>query len=189
VIARRRSWWWLLPPLVAAPVAVGQQPSPRPVQAVDSVDFTRYVGRWYEIAKFPNRFQHQCRAETTADYTLRPDGTLQVVNQCRTAAGDTSRAAGTARLAKRSGPTSKLKVRFAPGVLAFLPFVWGDYWILDLDPAYRVVLVGNPGRDYLWVLSRTPQLDDSTYARLRLAAAAQGFDTTRLEPSTQAGSR
>ncbi len=150
------------------------------VHSIPEVDLQRYAGRWYEVARLPNRFERQCVAETTADYQLLPNGELRVINSCRTARGDTSRAEGRARLADRRGPNSRLKVRFAPGFLSFLSMVWGDYWILDLTPDYDAALVGSPDRKYLWVLSRTATLDDSVYHHMLDVAASQGFDVGRI---------
>jgi apolipoprotein D and lipocalin family protein len=150
------------------------------VRSVSSLDLERYAGRWYEIAKFPNRFQARCRTETTAEYELLPDGQFRVTNRCRGADGQLIEVEGRARLADRNGPTSQLKVRFAPAILSWLPMVWGDYWVLDITTDYSAVLVGTPSREYLWVLARTPQPDDSIYQRLTATAAAQGFDVTRL---------
>ncbi len=170
-------------PLVVALAAA--RDTPVAVQPVAEVDLTRYAGRWHEVARFPNRFQEKCVAETTADYTLLPDGTVRVVNACRKADGSVTTAEGRARVAGRS---STLKVRFAPGWLSFLPFVWGDYWILDLTADYGAALVGSPDRKYLWILARTPKLDEATYTRLVAAAAAQGFEVDRLVKSpAQAG--
>jgi apolipoprotein D and lipocalin family protein len=90
------------------------------------------------------------------------------------------RAEGRARVADKAGPTSRLKVRFAPAFLSWLPMVWGDYWVLDLTDDYGAALVGTPDREYLWVLSRTPALADSTWRRLLATAAGQGFDVARL---------
>ncbi len=94
-----------------------------------------------------------------------------------------NRAEGRAKLAHRDGPASQLKVRFAPGFLSFLPMVWGNYWILDLTEDYGAALVGDPSREYLWVLSRTPELDEQVYRRLVATAEAQGFDIARLKRS------
>ena len=163
---------------------VGMQEGSRgPVRSVPSVDLRRYVGRWHEIARFPNSFQRKCARETTAEYELLPGGDIRVVNLCRGADGQVIRAEGRARLADRDGPTSRLKVRFAPGFLSFLPMVWGDYWVLDLTDDYGAALVGTPSREYLWILARTPQLDEATYQRLLATATAQGFDVTRLAKS------
>lgn len=166
--------------LVTTPSLMAQAPAPPPVHAVPSVDLARYAGRWHEVARFPNRFQQACARETTADYELLPDSTLRVTNRCRRADGSVLEATGRARLADAKGPTSRLKVRFAPAWLSFLPMVWGDYWILDLTDDYSVALVGDPGRKYLWILARTPEPADSLYQRMVGTAASQGFDVSRL---------
>ena len=164
---------------VMAILAVQDSP-PGPVLSVPEVDLERYAGRWHEVARLPNKFQGKCVGETTADYELLADGALRVVNACRGADGRITKVEGRARLANRDGPTSRLKVRFAPAILSWLPMVWGDYWVLELTPDYGAALVGTPDRKYLWVLSRTAQLDDSIYRRLVATAAAQGFDVARL---------
>jgi apolipoprotein D and lipocalin family protein len=128
----------------------------------------------------PNGFQARCVGETTAEYELLPDGQIRVVNTCRKADGSLMRAEGRARLAERDGPASRLKFRFAPSFLSFLPMVWGDYWVLDLTEDYHAALVGEPGRQYLWILSRSPRLDDPTLRRMLATASAQGFDVDRL---------
>jgi len=163
--------------------AAGQEP-PEPVQAIPSLDLDRYAGVWHEVARLPNGFQRRCVGDVTASYELR-DGGITVVNTCRAADGSTIRAEGRARLADHDGPASRLKVRFAPGFLSFLPMVWGDYWVLDLTADYTAALVGTPDRRYLWVLSRSPELDAATYDRLVATAARQGFDVARLVRSSQ----
>jgi apolipoprotein D and lipocalin family protein len=141
------------------------------MRAVGSIDLQRYSGKWYEIARLPNRFQRDCASDTTATYTLRPDGKITVLNQCRTAEGKVKSARGTARLASAQGPSSKLKVTF------FWPFS-GDYWVIDLDPDYRWAAIGEPGRSYFWVLSREPRLDEGVLSGILQRATAQGY---RLE--------
>lgn len=157
----------------------------RPPATQDWVDLERYAGRWYEIARLPNRFQDKCAGDVQATYTLRPHGRVSVVNECRTKDGGTTRAEGIARRAHPRGPGSRLKVRFAPAVLSLLPFVWGDYWILELDREYRHAVVGDPSRRYLWILGREPAMDDATYRGLVAAAARAGFDTARLVRTPQ----
>lgn len=161
-------------------------PSQGAVVPVDSVDLDRYAGRWYEVARFPNSFQSDCAGETVAEYERLTSGQIRVVNQCRQADGTMKRAEGRAKLADRDGPTSKLKVRFAPAFLSFLPLVWGKYWVLDLTEDYSAALVGDPGRKYLWVLSRTPVMTDSIYRRMVATAERQGFDVRRLQLSPAA---
>lgn len=158
-----------------------------PPRVVPSVDFGRYAGRWYEVARLPNRFERDCAGDVTATYTARPDGRIGVLNRCRAKGGEWKEAEGVARAADRKGPNSKLKVRFAPGWLSFLPFVWGDYQIIELAEDYSHAVVGDPGRDYLWFLAREPRLDDQTFNRLSAAAAAQGFDVSRLIRVEHAG--
>jgi apolipoprotein D and lipocalin family protein len=159
---------------------------PPPTQ--DWVDLARYAGRWYEIARLPNRFQEKCAGDVQAVYTLRPDGRVRVVNSCRKADGSLTQAEGVARRAEAEGPAGRLEVRFAPAFLSFLPFVWGDYWILALDRDYRHAMVGDPGRRYLWILSRDPALDDATYHDLVAQAKSLGYDVSRLARTAQTGS-
>jgi apolipoprotein D and lipocalin family protein len=155
-----------------------------PVQAVAFVDLNRYVGDWFEIAKFPNRFQRQCSGDVRARYTKRADGRIDVVNQCRTADGRTE-VHGVARLVDEQ-THARLQVRFAPAWLSWLPAVWGDYWIIGLAEDYSWAVVGDPSREYLWLLSRTPRLNDESVASARAAASANGFDVARLVKTPQA---
>ncbi len=155
-------------------------------EAVMSLDLERYTGKWYEIARLPNRFQTDCAGDVTAEYTLLENGRLDVVNACLKKSGKRDEAAGVARLANDDGPASKLKVRFAPWWLSWLPFVWGDYWVIDLDPDYRYAVVGTPDRKYLWVLSRIPRMNERTYNDIVAHAAGKGFDTSRLMRTKQA---
>ena len=154
------------------------------VKTIAALDVTRYLGTWYEIAKFPNWFQKKCVSNTKAVYTTKPDGNLRVLNSCKTATGETSEAEGLARqIGAKDSP--KLEVRFAPEWLSFLPLVWGDYWVIDLDPQYQVAAVSDPRREYLWVLSRSPQLDPKIYADLLQRLTQQQFDIQKLELTSQ----
>jgi apolipoprotein D and lipocalin family protein len=148
------------------------------------VELSRYVGRWYEIARFPNSFQKQCTNNVTADYRILPDSTIEVANRCRTASGEIDLAIGEARVVDKT-TNAKLQVRFAPSWLSWLPWVWGDYWILELDDAYSVVTVGTPNRDYLWVLARTPTISEAEYENRVDNATKQGFDTSKLVKTRQ----
>jgi apolipoprotein D and lipocalin family protein len=151
------------------------------VRSIPALDLARYAGLWYEVARLPNQFQNRCAAQVTAEYELLPDSSIRVVNRCLTSDGEPIRAEGRARLAKPGGPPSRLKVRFAPAIFAWLSMVWGDYWVLDLTDDYSAALVGTPDRRYLWLLSRTPELDSAVYDRLLATAGAQGFDLERLQ--------
>lgn len=154
------------------------------VKTVPQVDIIRYAGKWYEIAKYPNRFQKQCVANTTAVYNLTGGGNIEVINSCQTQDGKTDEATGRGKIADKK-TYSKLKVRFAPSYTSFLPFVWADYWIIDLDSNYQYAVVGTPKRDYLWILSRTPQMDENTYQEILNRVRGQGFDTNKLVKTPQ----
>ena len=160
------------------------QQSDQSVKTIASLDVPRYLGTWYEIAKFPNWFQKKCVSNTKAVYTAKSDGNLRVLNSCKTASGETSEAEGLARqIGAKDSP--KLEVRFAPEWLSFLPLVWGDYWVIDLDSQYQVAAVSDPRREYLWVLSRTPQIDPKAYADLFQRLKQQQFDIQKLELTSQ----
>jgi len=174
----------LLSGLCAVPALAAD--AARPLQPIESLMVPRYMGTWYEIAKFPNDFQKKCVGDTTASYHLGEDERVQVVNRCRTADGKSDMAEGVAR--QLGGATSpKLKVRFAPAILSFIPMVWGDYWVIDLDQNYQLSAVSEPKREYLWILSRTPQVDPAAYDALLARLTAQGLDVSKLvrTPQTQ----
>lgn len=170
----------------AADVAPGGgRPSPDGgPETIAALDVPRYMGTWFEIAKFPNRFQKKCAGGTRAEYSLLDDGMVRVVNRCRLESGETIDAEGAAR---QSGPATspKLEVRFAPRWLSFLPFVWGDYWVVDLDEQYRLAAVSEPKREYLWILSRTPTVPAEDYQRLLARLEQKGFDLGRLVATRQ----
>lgn len=152
-------------------LASQKQNAPLPV--AENVDLSRYQGKWFEIARLPLRFENVCASDVIAQYSLRKDGNVTVVNRCKETTGHVKTAKGVAKLRNPKGPKSQLKVSF------FWPF-YGDYWILDLDPQYRWALVGTPNRRYLWILSREPELAGETYTRLLEKAGTLGFDTSRL---------
>ncbi|WP_213953083.1 MULTISPECIES: lipocalin family protein [unclassified Variovorax] len=153
-----------------------------PLQVVAPVDLIRYAGLWHEQARLPNRFEKDCDGPVTAEYSLRDDGTVEVRNRCEMADGTVDEAIGTARVVPVAGQpgAGRLEVRFAPEWLSWLPMVWGDYWILKLDRDYRVALVGTPNRDFLWVLSRVPQLDSATIEAELEYARTLGFDVDKV---------
>ena len=185
-IAACRQWWCALALLAFGASSLAQHASP--LRAIETLDVQRYLGRWYELAKFPNRFQKSCMADTSADYALLEDGSLRVLNQCRNAQGEWEQAVGLAR--QVGGPQSaKLEVRFAPAWLSFLPFVWGAYWVVDLDERYELVAVSEPRREYLWILSRAPEVDQARYEALLVRLATMGLDVRKLEVSRQSFTR
>lgn len=164
---------------IAALLPAAQGQPPPAVRTVDSVDLGRYAGDWFEIARYPNKFQRRCASDVKASYAKRTDGRIDVVNRCRTAE-ETIEAHGVARIVD-TRTSAKLKVRFAPAALSFLPFVWGDYWILGVADDYAWAVVGSPDRKYLWILARTPALDPERYGLALDVARRNGFDTGRLQ--------
>jgi apolipoprotein D and lipocalin family protein len=151
-----------------------------PLPTVDRVDLSRYSGTWYEIARYPNRFQRDCQSDTTAEYTLRKDGKVQIVNSCRQKDIKTKTARGTAKIADKA-TNAKLRVTF------FWPF-YGDYWVIGLDSDYRYAIVGEPNRKYLWILSRTPEMDGSIYEEILGQVRAAGYDPEKLIKTRQSPS-
>ena len=150
-----------------------------PLKPIVSLDLPRYMGRWYELARYPNRFQQQCQGVATADYALLPTGNVKVLNRCPKGGGEVDEALGEARrLGPEGSPT--LQVRFAPAWLSFLPQVWGHYWVVELDAAYQLAVVSEPQREYLWVLSREPRLPAAQWSALEERLRAMGFDPARL---------
>lgn len=143
-----------------------------PLPVVDSVDLERYAGKWYEIARYPNTFERNC-VGVTATYSLRDDGRVNVVNRCRegSLSAPVRLIEGTARPVDASN--AKLKVTF------FWPFE-GDYWIIDLDEDYTYAVVGDPSRKFLWILSRTPHLDEETFDAIYEWLPTRGYDPDRL---------
>lgn len=149
------------------------------VRPVEAVDINRYVGRWFEIARFPAFFQRKCAKNALAEYSLAPNGKLRIENRCTTERGRIIRARGSARPVDRSG--AKFKVKFFPLMPA------ADYWIIDLDTEYRWAVVSEPQRRFLWILSRTPGLDGATLEDILQRLRGQGYDVERLVLSRQDG--
>jgi apolipoprotein D and lipocalin family protein len=152
----------------------------RPLEVVPHVDLKRYLGTWYEIAAIPQRFQKGC-VGVTAEYSLRKNGDIRVVNTCiqGTLDGDVRIARGKARVVDKT-TNAKLKVSF------FWPF-WGSYWIIGLDTDYQWAVVGHPSRHYLWVLSRSPQMDEVLYQQILEQIADQGYDLNLIKKTLQPG--
>ena len=144
---------------------------------VPFLDLGRYSGLWHEIAHLPMRYEGQCVDSVTATYTPLPDGTLEVRNECRTLKGALDASVGRARPTAVPGA---LQVRFAPRWLAWLPFVWADYWVLEVDHAYQWAIVGGPSRKYLWILSRRPTMGRALFERLVKSAEIMGYATEGL---------
>jgi len=150
---------------------------PPPLSTVPRVELDRYAGSWHEVALYPNRFQQACAADTTATYTPLGDGRIGVRNSCRRADGSEMAVDGVAEVVD-AATNAKLKVSF------FRP-IWGKYWIIDLADDYSYAVVGHPGRDYLWILSRTRALPETTYQGILGRLQAVSYDTTRLVRTLQ----
>ncbi len=140
------------------------------LEVVPHVELERYLGKWYEIARLPAKFQEGCDF-TTATYALSKDGSISVINAC-TKDGKAKQSKGKAKVIDNVS-NAKLKVTF------FWPF-YGDYWIIDLGKDYDYAVVGTPNRKYLWILNRSPKMDDALFSRLVESAKAKGFDVGRL---------
>lgn len=166
---------------LTAGCAILSQPDYReetsPPPTVESVDLTRYAGLWHEIARYPNWFEKGC-TDTTAEYALRDDGRISVTNSCtKQDTGERDVAEGVAKAVSGSN-NSKLKVKFAP---SWVPFAWGDYWILHLEPDYSAVLVGAPNGKYLWILARDEDPGQAVIDRILEKAETLGYETAPLK--------
>ena len=150
-------------------------PAGSPNTPVESLDLERYLGTWHEVARLPMFFQRKCVADTTARYALRDDSRITVTNRCRTADKDFIESQGLARTTTNAGA---LEVTFVPSMLTWLPGVWADYWVIDLDPNYRWAVVGGPSQGALWVLSREATMDEALLMRIKQRAEARGYSLT-----------
>lgn len=175
---------WLLVPLILTSLSllfivmkttVAQSQT---LETVTSVDLDKYAGKWYEIASYPQRFQKGCYC-TTAEYTVSEKGYVIVENRCNKDSinGKQSYIKGKAFVEKDSG-NSKLKVQF------FWPFK-GKYWIIDLAEDYSYAVVSHPNKKYLWILSRTPKMEEKIYQQILTRLEEKGFDLTKLQTTKQ----
>ncbi len=169
---------FILLPLILSGCATKDGINMKPLETVNSVNLERYVGQWYEIARYEHRFQKGC-VGSKATYSLRDDGKITVVNECfdESFSGKLRSAKGKAWVVDNQS-NAKLKVSF------FWPFA-GDYWIIDLGANYEYAVVGHPKRKYLWVLSRTPEMDENLYNEILARLEKQDYDTSKLLKSPQ----
>ena len=147
------------------------------LETVSNVELQRYLGKWYEIARLPNRFQNYCVGEVTADYKLLESGDIQVINRCRDQQGEMDEAKGIGRIVD-TGSNAKLEVSFVS--LFGLNLFWGDYWILGLGENYDYAVVGMPSRQYLWVLSRQTEMSTENWQVVQTIVQASGYDPSKL---------
>ncbi len=153
---------------------------PDQVEPVGGFDSGRYLGTWYEIARLPQWFQRGCY-NSTATYSLNDDGSVKVINRCQREGEAASVAEGEARVVPGSH-NAKLKVRFDNWFSRLLPKVTeGNYWIIALDKDYQTVVIGEPSREYLWILAHQPELNDDQYQALVQVAEDKGFPVDQLE--------
>lgn len=164
--------------------AFAQKKTESELKTVPSVDLKRYSGKWYEFARYPNKFQDQCVGNTSATYTIKKDNKIEVLNECVKNNGMIDKAKGEAKIVDKNS-NAKLKVRFAPKFLSFISAVWGDYWIIDLDENYNYVAIGDPKREYFWILSREPKLDDAIYQNILRRAEDKGFNPAKVIKTPQ----
>jgi apolipoprotein D and lipocalin family protein len=154
------------------------------LKTVNSVDLKQYGGKWFEIARYSNKFQKMCVGNTTATYTVKENKEIEVLNECLEKSGKINKAVGKAKIIDKT-TNAKLEVRFAPRYLSFLPQVWGDYWIIDLDRDYQYAVIGDPKREYFWILSRKPEMNDATYQAILRRAEANGFNPGKVYKTPQ----
>ncbi len=153
--------------------------SKNPLTTVQSVDLGRYAGTWYEIARLPMWFQRHC-VDSKAIYTLQDDGRLRVRNECVTDSGAVAQVDGTAMVIDTS-TNARLSVTLDNWASRLVGSSGeGNYWILALDPAYRAAMVGTPNRKYLWIMARSPRLDEPTYIDFVARAKELGFPVSEL---------
>lgn len=151
----------------------------KPLNVVERVELDRYLGVWYEVARKPMSFQNKCASDVTAVYTLNENGNVQVENSCVMKDGTSTSSLGEA-FVDNAPFNSKLKVSFLPDAIRWLPAGRADYWILKLDDDYQTVLVGEPRRKYMWVLSRTKQPDQQVINEYLEYAKSVGYDLSDL---------
>ncbi len=150
----------------------------KPPVTVDHVDLERYSGKWYEISKIPNRFQRVCAGNTTAQYSIRKDGRIDVVNRCLKMDGSMEEAKGIARVVD-SATNARLKVSFVHFLGRW--WFWGDYWIVGLGSDYDYAIIGAPDRRYGWILSRDPDMDPGKYSKITAELKNLGYNPEDFE--------
>jgi apolipoprotein D and lipocalin family protein len=163
----------LLALALAAPAAA------QDLVTVEKVDMVRYAGTWYEIARLPNKLQAECAGDVSTLFRLRGMRTYDIETRCRRADGSEEVDMGIARVQDQA-TNAKMEWRFLPLALAWWPFAWTDYWIVDLAPDYTWAVAAVPTREAMWILARKPELDAATYDRLVAKARAMGFETGKL---------
>lgn len=150
-----------------------------PLDTADHVDLGRYAGTWHEIARLPDAFEQGCGSQPQLHYTVRDSGVVEVLSGCIDADGRERLAHGEARVL-RGSQGAKLQVSFLPVWLRWLPFGWTDHWVLYVDDAYTLAVVGAPDRQHLSVLARRPRIETEALDAAIGLARVQGFPVERL---------
>uniref|UniRef100_A0A915DWA1 Lipocalin/cytosolic fatty-acid binding domain-containing protein n=1 Tax=Ditylenchus dipsaci TaxID=166011 RepID=A0A915DWA1_9BILA len=140
------------------------------------------MGKWYEIARLPNPFQKNSEGSlVTADYTLNEDGTVGVHNAVVYKDGTNESVNGLGKASDPDNYPAQLEVTFVPSWLRWIPFVWGKYWVIGLDNEhYKWSVVGEPGKQYFWILAREPRLANSIFEQAKANATSMGYDLSNL---------
>jgi apolipoprotein D and lipocalin family protein len=172
----------LLACLVAGSILIFPQKKSSEPQTVNYVDLKKYVGTWYEIAKIPNRFQSDCDKNTTANYKIREDGKIAVLNKCVEKDGSINDAEGVAVINDKK-TNAKLEVSFV-SILGINLF-WGDYWIIGLDNNYKYAVVGHPERKYGWILCREPKMSEEDLSKVFALLKEKGYDPNKFVMTRQ----
>jgi apolipoprotein D and lipocalin family protein len=175
-------WKYMISFLLLFVTIIQGQNMKNELQVVNKVDLKKYVGLWYEIAKIPNWFQKDCIRNTTAEYSLRDDGKIKVVNSCVQADGSKKIAEGVAKVVDNIS-NAKLEVSFVR--ILGIQLFWGDYWIIGLGDNYDFALVGSPDRKYGWILSRTPKLPQEKLNLISDLLKIKGYNIKNFEFTEQ----
>lgn len=163
-----------------AQISTSEKGGLKPLQSVESVEIERYLGKWYELAKFPNWFERKCN-ESTAEYSLLSDGKIEVHNTCKLFKNGQLKDIFGVATVKNKKSNAKLSVTFLPKWLRWSGIGAGKYWVIILEPNYEYAVVSEPKREYLWILSRSPSMKRATYESIVEQLKEKQFDVSKLE--------
>lgn len=155
-----------------------------PLQAVEKIELNKYLGAWHEVVRKPLYFQRKCDSNVTANYSLNKNGNIKVDNSCYTKDGKLKQTIGEA-FVQNAPSNSKLKVSFLPKIIRWLPVGRGDYWVLKIDENYETVLVGEPDKKYMWILSRSQQPQPEVVQEYLNYAESIGYDLSDVIKTKQ----
>jgi apolipoprotein D and lipocalin family protein len=169
---------------LAAGGALAQAQRPGSSEVV-KLDYLRYEGRYYEIARFPTFDERNCAADTVMTFLKRVEGNVSIIYQCFTE--NRSWIVDIGLLDVQHGDEFPGELYVRPDLIGWGQWQWGTYRLIEAPGDFSYAIIGDAGRSRLWILSRTRKLSDETYNRLVQRAAERGFDTTRLVRSVQNG--